>query len=128
MATSLSHAKLLPPVGSAIASVPGIRQKGRRLGAWLTLEQAQNLLVVAAGEVFKAIRDRALLGLLIGCVLRRDELIHITVEQIQQREGRRVLVDMDGKGRRSRSVSMPGWIKASIDLWTARRLGTALRR
>ena len=104
---------------AAVASVPGVRQKGRRLGAWLTLEQAQTLLVAPAGESRKAIRDRALLGLLIGCGLRRDELAHITVEQIQQREGRWVLVDIDGKGRRLRSVPMPGWTKARIDLWTA---------
>ena len=88
---------------AAVTSVPGVRQKGRRLGAWLTLEQAQHLLVAPNGENRKAIRDRALLGLLIGCGLRRDELAHITVEQIQQREGRWVLVDIDGKGRRLRA-------------------------
>ena len=104
---------------AAVASVPGVRQKGRRLGAWLTLEQAQTLLVAPVGEGLKAVRDRALLGLLIGCGLRRDELAHITVEQIQQREGRWVLVDIDGKGRRLRSVPMPGWTKARIDQWTA---------
>ena len=104
---------------AAVASIPGVRQKGRRLGSWLTLEQAQNLLVAPGGEGLKAIRDRALLGLLIGCGLRRDELAHITVEQIQQREGRWVLVDIEGKGRRLRSVPMPGWTKARIDIWTA---------
>ena len=104
---------------AAVASVPGVRQKGRRLGAWLTLEQTQNLLVAPKGDGFKAIRDRALLGLLVGCGLRREELAHITVEQTQQREGRWVLVDIDGKGRRLRSVPMPGWTKARIDLWTA---------
>ena len=103
---------------AAIASVPGARQKGRRLGAWLTLEQTQTLLVAPKGEGRKAIRDRALLGLLIGCGLRRDELAHIALEQIQQREGRWVLVDIDGKGRRLRSVPMPGWTKARIDHWT----------
>ena len=102
---------------AAIASVPGARQKGRRLGAWLTLEQTQTLLVAPKGEGMKAVRDRALLGLLIGCGLRRDELAHITVEQIQQREGRWVLVDIEGKGRRLRSVPMPGWTKARIDFW-----------
>ena len=46
---------------AAVAAVPGVRQKGRRLGAWLSLEQAQTLLVAPAGEGLKAIRDRALL-------------------------------------------------------------------
>lgn len=112
---------LSPEQAAAIAAVPGVRQKGRRLGAWLTLEQAQNLLVAPTGESLRAVRDRALLGLLIGCGLRRDELAHITVEQIQQREGRWVLVDIEGKGRRLRSVPMPGWTKARIDGWTQLR-------
>ncbi len=110
---------LSPEQAAAIASVPGARQKGRRLGAWLTLEQAQTLLVAPAGASRRAARDRALLGMLMGCGLRRDELAHITVEQLQQREGRWVLVDIEGKGRRLRSVPMPGWTKARIDQWTA---------
>jgi site-specific recombinase XerC len=53
------------------------------------------------------LRDRAILGLLIGCGLRRDELADLTFEHLQQREGRRVIVDIVGKGRRASSNRLP---------------------
>jgi hypothetical protein len=37
---------------------------------------------------------------------------------MQQREGRWVLVDLAGKGKRIRSVPVPGWAKAAADRWT----------
>ena len=63
------------------------------------------------------LRDRVILGLLIGCDLRRDELATLTFEHLQQRDGRWVLVDLIGKGRRMRTVPVPGWAKSLIDHW-----------
>jgi hypothetical protein len=40
-----------------------------------------------------------ILALLIGCALRRIELAELNVETIQQRKGRWVLADLEGKGR-----------------------------
>jgi integrase len=40
------------------------------------------------------------------------------MEHIQQREGRWVIVDMRGKGGRVRSVPMPSFAKAALDVWT----------
>lgn len=51
--------------------------------------------------------DRALLTVLLGCRLRRAELVALTLEHLQQREGRWVLLDLAGKGRRLRTVPMP---------------------
>ena len=65
------------------------------------------------------LRDRAILGLLIGCGLRRDELVNLTFEHVQQREDRWVIVDIVGKGRRVRTVPVPGWAKLLIDRWAA---------
>ena len=107
-----------PAVGQGIARVKGARQAGRRLGKWLTKAQAEALLAAPRGESRQACRDRALLCLLVGCGLRRTELAALTVEHIQQREGRWVLVDLVGKGQRVRSVPMPAWAKAALDRWT----------
>ena len=41
-----------------------------------------------------------ILALLVGCALRRNELAELEVATIQQREGRWVLADLEGKGRR----------------------------
>jgi integrase len=65
----------------------------------------------------KGKRDRALLCLLIGCGLRREELALLTIEHIQQRDARWVLVDLVGKGSRIRTVPMPAWTKLAIDQW-----------
>jgi integrase len=65
------------------------------------------------------VRDRGILSLLIGCGLRRDELANLTFAHLQQRDNRWVLSDLVGKGRRVRTVPVPGWAKALIDRWAA---------
>jgi site-specific recombinase XerC len=62
--------------------------------------------------------DHALLALLIGCGLRRQELAQLKFEEIVEREGRAAIVDLVGKGRRIRRVAVPFWVKQSIDRWT----------
>ena len=106
-------------IAASIIAVKGTRQKGTRLGTWLTLEQAHALLRAPAGDGLRARRDQALLALLVGCGLRRSELASLELGRIQQREGRWVIVDLQGKRSRVRSVPMPAWAKAAVDRWTA---------
>lgn len=104
-------------LASGITSVKGVQQEGRRTGNWLTREQAQSLLETPVTSTLKGRRDRALLAVLIGCGLRRTETAKLTTNHIQQRDGRWVLVDLIGKGNKLRSVPMPAWAKAAIDMW-----------
>ncbi len=60
-----------------------------------------------------------MLALLLGCGLRRSELVHLTVENLQQREERWVIVDLVGKGGHIRTVPVPAWVKTAIDQWMA---------
>ncbi len=62
-------------------------------------------------------RDYAILALLVGCALRRRELASLTVEDIQMRENRWVIVDLRGKGGRVRTVAIPVWVKQGINVW-----------
>jgi integrase len=103
---------------SQMADIPNIRQRGTRLGNWLTREQAKELLAVPDRSTLKGKRDYVILGLLTGCALRRNELAMLDVETIQQREGRWVLADLEGKGRRIRTVAVPVWVKQGINAWT----------
>ncbi len=102
---------------SYIRSVKGIRQEGRRAGNWLTKQQAQELLNATNGYSLKGIRDRAIIAMLIGCGLRRNEAASLEFGHIQQREARWVIVDLIGKRNKIRSVPIPTWAKAAIDEW-----------
>jgi integrase/recombinase XerD len=106
---------LAPELAAGITKAPGARSEGPRAGNWL--KQAARLLSLPDPDTRKGKRDRAILGLLIGCGLRRDELVRLTVEEIQQREGRWVIVDILGKGRRRRTIPVPSWVKSWIDEW-----------
>lgn len=111
---------LMPPtVAAAILRVKGTKQAGVRTGHWLTREQAQDLLSVPDPTTNKGKRDRALLAVLIGCGLRRREVATLTIDHIQLRDARWVIVDLIGKGGRVRTVPMPIWTKSTIDSWTA---------
>ncbi|WP_278045537.1 tyrosine-type recombinase/integrase [Edaphobacter modestus] len=96
---------------ASLTDIPNIRQKGTRLGNWLTREQAKDLLTVPDRSPLKGKRDYVILALLVGCALRRNELAELDVTTIQQREGRWVLADLEGKGRRIRTVAIPIWVK-----------------
>jgi len=100
-----------------LSDVPNIRQQGTRLGNWLTKEQAKELLAVPDRSTLKGKRDYVILALLVGCALRRQELASLDVETIQMREGRWVLADLVGKGRRMRTVAIPLWVKQAINVW-----------
>jgi integrase len=104
---------------ATLTDIPNIRQKGTRLGNWLTREQAKELLAVADRSTLKGKRDYVILALLVGCALRRNELAELDIATIQQREGRWVLADLEGKGRRIRTVAVPIWVKQGIEAWTA---------
>jgi site-specific recombinase XerD len=106
-------------VAQGIKEVKGAKQQGVRAGNWLTKKQAEILINTPDTSTLKGLRDRALLGVLIGCGLRRDEVARLAFDHIQQRDGRWCLVDLRGKGNRIRTVPMPAWAKVAIDHWTA---------
>ena len=56
--------------------------------------------------------------MLIGCGLRRAELLALQLESIQQREGHWVIADLVGKGGHVRTVPIPIWAKRHVDAWT----------
>lgn len=101
----------------AITRVQGISSAGKRLGNWLSMQQAQALLDAPDTSTTKGTRDKAILAVLLGCGLRRQEIASLKFSHIQQREGRWVIVDLVGKRNKTRSVPMPSWAKAALDRW-----------
>jgi integrase len=103
---------------AAIKRVKGAKMRGQRYGNWLTRDQAQALLNAPDPTTLKGARDQAILALLLGCGLRRNELVGLVYNHLQAREGHWALVDLRGKGGRVRTVKVPPWAKRAIDNWT----------
>src|SRR5208282_4024146 len=58
-----------------------------------------------------------MLALLIGCGLRRAELVGLGTEDFQVREEHWVIADLIGKGKHIRTVPIPTWTKRAVDEW-----------
>lgn len=110
---------LSPELAAGIRRVKGAKRVGVRLGNGLSLEQSRTLLRAPDADSLKGRRDGAILALLLGCGLRRSEVADLTVEHLQQREEHWVIADLIGKAAHIRTVPVPSWVKAAIDLWTA---------
>jgi integrase len=110
---------LSPELAAGIRRVKGVRRIGVRLGNWLTPEQSRRLLECATPLTPRELRDHAMLAMLIGCGLRRGELLALRVQSIQQREEHWVVADLIGKGGHVRTVPIPTWVKTAVDAWTA---------
>jgi len=60
-----------------------------------------------------------MLALLLGCGLRRSELVGLEASKIQTRQGHWAIVDLIGKGGHVRTVPIPLWVKEALDQWTS---------
>lgn len=109
---------LSPELAASIRRVKGVRRLGVRIGNWLTAEQGGQLLRACPAEGLRGMRNHALLAVLIGCGLRRGELLGLTLGSLQVREGHWVIADLRGKGGHIRTVPVPWWVKTAIDAWT----------
>jgi integrase/recombinase XerD len=101
---------------AGIGRVKGPKHQGLRLGRWATADETTRLLA-APTRTLRGLRDRAILSVLVGCGLRRGELVTLRVVHVQQREGRAVLADLVGKGGRIRTVALPAWVHCALEDW-----------
>lgn len=116
---------LVPPtLAYGVERIKGVKQTGVRAGNWLTAEEAERLINTPVRRwqreeipLMKAIRDQAILAMMIGTGLRRSEVANLRWEQVQQRDGRWAIIDLVGKRGRVRSVGMAPWVKVGLDRW-----------
>jgi site-specific recombinase XerD len=122
---------LSPDLAAGSRRVKGAKRLGVRIGNWLTVDQSMTLLGGPPADHLRGKRDRAILALLIGCGLRRAELVGLGTQDFQVREERWVIADLIGKGKHIRTVPVPFWAKRAVDEWTAAsgiNSGTIFRR
>jgi integrase len=108
---------LRPEQALVIARVEGVRKRAVRLGNWLSTQQVEALINAPDPVTPKGLRDRAILALLVGCGLWRSEVVALEIRHLQRREGRWVLLDLEGKHHRTRTVPVPPWVKAAVEDW-----------
>jgi len=106
---------LSPDLAVGIRHVKGVKKIGVRLGNWLTLEQSQRLWNALDAQTLEGKRDRALLVVLLACGLRRHEAVCLGFGHLQQREDHWAIIDLKGKAGHTRTIPMPGWVKALLD-------------
>jgi integrase len=119
-AEAADNGLLAPELAAGIARVRGAKRLGTRAGNWLTPEEATALLNAPDLSRLIGCRDRVILALLVGCGLRRAELVSLDIEHIQLRNSRWTIPDLSGKGNRLRTVAVPAWVKVIIDDWLER--------
>ena len=108
---------LSPDLAASIRRVKGAKRLGVKLGNWLTPELSKRLLDAPDRETLKGKRDCAMLAFLLGCGLRRSELIGLRLNDLQKRDDHWAIIDLFGKGGHIRTVPVPAWVKACLDAW-----------
>ncbi len=110
---------LSPELLAGIRRVKGVKRLGQQVGNWLTAEEGQQLVGAVRTDTLRGKRDAAMLGLLLGCGVRRSELANLEIERIQRRDGHWAIVDLVGKAGHVQTVPVPLWVKTAIDSWSA---------
>jgi site-specific recombinase XerD len=113
----------------SVCHVEGAKVKGRKLGYWLSIQEAEKLLNAPDISTPLGLRDRAILALLIGAGLRRSEVVGLQVKHFERRtvadeDGtsakRWMLIGVAGKHGRTRNIPLADWVKALVDQWLTR--------
>jgi integrase/recombinase XerD len=101
----------------------GVRGRDDREGGALSRIEARELLASTERETADpsrrliAVRDLALLGLLIRTGLRRFEVVSLLVGDLGVSQGHNVMTIRAGKGNVTRTIKLPPDLRRTIDAW-----------
>lgn len=97
-----------------IADLPGLRGTRARKGREVNHDQRVLLLSIDSSSPAASARDRAIIGLLYGCGLRRAEIIVLTEQSLNDNFDE---VRIRGKGDRERLVPLPEDSQGLLQNW-----------
>lgn len=118
LARQAANSDLLPLHQAVqICRIRNVRQTAASAATSLSRQKSEDLINAPDGQTNKGRRDRVLLALLVGCALRRREVVDLNIEDIQYADGHAVLIRVAGRRGRIRSIVIPGWIEEALALW-----------
>lgn len=97
-----------------IKNIGQLRGCRKMAGRALTKEESREFLACCEGNTDQAIRDRAILLLLLGCGLRRAEIAGIRIKDVFLEEARIRLI---GKGNKERDVFLNTVVAEAVAQW-----------
>lgn len=104
-------------VNAVLKSIHVEQTKGQRAHTWLNLSEVRALLTnLTDVTTTKGLRDRVVLGLLLGAGLRRDELVSLTWDEIKT-QGERVVLSITGKGNKERVIPISEALHSLLGKW-----------
>ncbi len=110
-----------PQTAAQIRTIKARKATGIRTGRWLTSAQTAQLLAQCDPSTIPGLRDAAILALLVGCGIRRDEACQLETAQIKETsfDSRTItlLTNLTGKGGRVRTIRVPAWAAQILANW-----------
>lgn len=100
----------------ATAIEPPKAAKGQKVHLWLKRHDVSALLQQPDSSKKQGLRDWALLALLVGAGLRREEAINLMWTDVLE-QGTRTVLQVSGKGNKNRIVPLSNKMVAQLALW-----------
>lgn len=94
--------------------------KGEKAHIWLSPAQVEEITALPDRSTVKGMRDYIVLSVMLGAGLRRDELVHLTFDQIKQqptKDGFRTVLSITGKGGKDRIIPINNKLAAYLRQW-----------
>lgn len=99
-----------------VKSVKTTHTSGSKRGNWLTKNQLRCLLEAPDRATIVGRRDRAILSILIGCGMRRDEITHLKWNQLIRQGNVWIFQNVSRKhGRMQGAIVVPAFVKTALD-------------
>lgn len=105
-------------IDAMTSGIESVKNKGTKAHMWLTRAQVKALLESPDTSTLKGKRDFIVLALAVGAGLRRNEITDLKWDAIKT-QGERVVLEVTGKGSKTRVIPINSDLAAVLSLWKA---------